>query len=225
MANNFGHSVTVIDGATNATTTIQVGQGPRGIALNPVTNKVYTVNYGSQDVTVIDGATGATTAVQTGKHPWAIAVDTEARQNLCGQRRQRQCDDYPGGNQRRDHSGRGRDSFRCGSESRDKKGYVLSYGNDTMAVIDGTTDSVSKTVILGTHPQAIAIDAQSDQIYVANQRTASVTVIDGKTNLPVAKVDAGTIPYAFGIDPSAHLVYVANFSSNDVTVIRGVATQ
>ncbi len=61
VANNFGHSVTVIDGATNATTTIQVGQGPRGIALNPVTNKIYTVNYGSENVTVIDGATGATT--------------------------------------------------------------------------------------------------------------------------------------------------------------------
>ncbi len=37
-----------------------------------------------------------------------------------------------------------------------KKAYVLSYGNDTMAVIDGATDEVSKTVSLGTHPQAIA---------------------------------------------------------------------
>ena len=59
-------------------------------------------------------------------------------------------------------------------------------------------DTVSKTVHLGTHPQAIAVDAQSDRIYVANQRTASVTVIDGKTNLPVTKVDVGTIPYAIG---------------------------
>jgi YVTN family beta-propeller protein len=188
VANNFGHSVTVIDGAANATTTIQVGQGPRGIALNPVTNKVYTVNYGSQDVTVIDGATGATTSVQIGKHPWAIAVDPR-RTNLRGERRQRQRDHHPGGNQRRNDCGRGRDSFCGGSESREQKAYVLSYGDDTMAVIDGTTNSVSKTVALGTHPQAIAIDEQSDQIYVANQSTASVTVIDGKTNLPVSKVD------------------------------------
>jgi YVTN family beta-propeller protein len=84
---------------------------------------------------------------------------------------------------------------------------------------------VSKTVSLGTHPQAIAIDGQSDQIYVANQRTANVTVIDGKTNSPVMKVDAGTIPFAFAIDPSAHLVYVTNFSSNNVTVIRGPSVQ
>jgi YVTN family beta-propeller protein len=100
-----------------------------------------------------------------------------------------------------------------------------------MTVIDETTDSVSKTVSLGTHPQALAIDEQSDQIYVGNQRTSSVTVIDGRTNLPVVKIDVGTIPYAFGIDAPAHLVYVANFSSNNVTVIqlpagkRGVATR
>jgi YVTN family beta-propeller protein len=77
---------------------------------------------------------------------------------------------------------------------------------------------VTGTIRLGTHPQAIAVDEQSDRIYVANQRTDSVTVFDGKTNLPVAKVDVGTIPYAIGLD--AHVVYVANFSSNNVTVIR-----
>ena len=70
MANNFGHSVTVIDGATNLATTVRVGQGPRAIAVNPVTNKIYTANYGSKDATEIDGATNAATSVPTGKHPW-----------------------------------------------------------------------------------------------------------------------------------------------------------
>ena len=77
---------------------------------------------------------------------------------------------------------------------------------------------MTDTIRLGTHPQAIAIDEQSDRIYVANQRTASVTVFDGKTNIPVTTVDVGTIPYAIGLD--AHVVYVANYSSNNVTVIR-----
>jgi YVTN family beta-propeller protein len=92
-------------------------------------------------------------------------------------------------------------------------------------VIAVPSNPVSKTIPLVTHPQAIAIDEQSDQIYVANQRTASVTVIDGKTNRPVVQVDVGTIPYAFAVDPPAHLVYVANYSSNNLTVIRGVATR
>ena len=47
-------------------------------ALNAVTNKIYTVNYGSEDVTAIDGATGATTSVPAGKHAWAIAQSQKA---------------------------------------------------------------------------------------------------------------------------------------------------
>ena len=230
MANNFGHSVTVIDGATNATTTIQVGQGPRGIALNPVTNKVYTVNYGSQDVTVIDGATGATTAVQAGKHPWAIAVDTKSNKIYAVNEDSASVTIIQGGTNATSTVDAGPIPFAVEVNPTTKKAYVLSYGNDRMAVIDETTDSVSKTLSLGTHPQALAIDeGKRSRSMLLNQRTGSATVIDGKSNVPVVKVDVGVIPYAFGIDPAAHTVYVANFSSNNVTVIllpagkRGVA--
>ena len=54
--------MTVIDGATNATTTVTAGSAtPWAVAVNPVTNKIYVANYGSNNVTVIDGATNATT--------------------------------------------------------------------------------------------------------------------------------------------------------------------
>ena len=36
------------------------------VAVNPVTNKIYVANYGSNNVTVIDGATNATTTVSRG---------------------------------------------------------------------------------------------------------------------------------------------------------------
>ncbi len=44
VANEFGNTVTVIDGATNNTTTVSVGQDPYAVAVNPVTNKIYVVN-------------------------------------------------------------------------------------------------------------------------------------------------------------------------------------
>ena len=37
--------VTVIDGATNSTTTVAAGYGPSAIAVNPVTNQIYVANY------------------------------------------------------------------------------------------------------------------------------------------------------------------------------------
>jgi YVTN family beta-propeller protein len=56
-ANNPG-SVSVIDGATNTTTTLTDPKaiGPISVAANSVTNKIYVANYGSNNVTVIDGA-------------------------------------------------------------------------------------------------------------------------------------------------------------------------
>lgn len=43
-------TVTVIDGATNTTTTVNVGPTPSGVAVNPVTNKIYVA---SGNVTVL----------------------------------------------------------------------------------------------------------------------------------------------------------------------------
>jgi DNA-binding beta-propeller fold protein YncE len=43
----------VIDGATNATTTVAVGQQPDAIAVNATTNKIYVANSEDNTVTVI----------------------------------------------------------------------------------------------------------------------------------------------------------------------------
>ena len=59
----------MIDGATNATTTVAAGTNPYAVAVNPVTNKIYVANDGSNNVTVIDGATNATTTVTAGTQP------------------------------------------------------------------------------------------------------------------------------------------------------------
>ena len=65
--------MTVIDGATNGTTTVSRRDSiPCAVAVNPVTNKIYVANYSSNNVTVIDGATNGTTTVAAGTHsvPW-----------------------------------------------------------------------------------------------------------------------------------------------------------
>jgi YVTN family beta-propeller protein len=76
VANQLGNSVTVIDGATNATIPVTVGTNPCAVAVNPVTNNVYVANLGSGNVTVIDGATNTVTAtVIVGTNPCALAVN------------------------------------------------------------------------------------------------------------------------------------------------------
>jgi DNA-binding beta-propeller fold protein YncE len=45
--------VTVIDGATNNTTTVAVGSYPQAVAVNSVTNQIYVANEDSNSVTVL----------------------------------------------------------------------------------------------------------------------------------------------------------------------------
>ena len=75
--------MTVIDGATNNTTTVAVGTLealPHAVAVNPVTNQIYVANNSSNNVTVIDGATNNTTTVAVGTDTYAVAVNPTTNQ-------------------------------------------------------------------------------------------------------------------------------------------------
>jgi YVTN family beta-propeller protein len=61
--------------AQNVTATVNVGNDPYAVAVNPVTNKIYVANQSSNTVTVIDGATNSTTTVNAGNAPFAVAVN------------------------------------------------------------------------------------------------------------------------------------------------------
>src|SRR5262249_49866169 len=99
-----------------------------------------------------------------------------------------------------------------------------TYTGSTMVVIDGRTGMVSATLALATHPSAIAVNAKTNQIFIANQNAASVLVVDGASNTIAGTVKAGTIPYAMSVDTAANQVYVANFAGEGVTVIPTSAT-
>src|SRR5205085_52544 len=68
-------TVAVIDGATNAVSTLSASAYPRAIAVNPVTNKIYILNQGNFSVTVIDGATNTGPTIQVQNNPVAVLVN------------------------------------------------------------------------------------------------------------------------------------------------------
>ena len=69
-------TVTVIDGATLNTTTVNVDPAPYQAAVNTVTNQIYVANSGGNTVTVIDGATNQTSSVTVGNGPQGFAVNS-----------------------------------------------------------------------------------------------------------------------------------------------------
>ncbi|MCA2998606.1 MAG: choice-of-anchor D domain-containing protein [Rhodocyclaceae bacterium] len=79
----------------------------------------------------------------------------------------------------------------------------------------------AQTIAVGPLPSAIAVNPETNKIYVANYGSNNVTVIDGATNT-TANVTVGTNPSAIAVNPETNKIYVANYSSNSVTVIDGV---
>ena len=72
-----------------------------------------------------------------------------------------------------------------------------------------------------SHPIAIAVDAVTGTVYVANSASDNVTVINGATNQILATIDADLNPIAIDLNPSTNMIYVANSGRNNVTVISG----
>src|SRR3989304_1762684 len=69
----------------------------------------------------------------------------------------------------------------------------------------------------------IAVDPQTNKVYVTNFKSTTVTVIDGTTNTPLSVINVGRTPYGLGINTDTKLLYVA-LEYNDTLVIVNTTT-
>jgi hypothetical protein len=104
----------------------------------------------------------------------------------------------------------------------------VNNGSNNVTVIDGATNNTTN-VAVGSDPTALAVNPNTNQIYVADSYSAvvngqpqpsAVTVIDGATN-NTTTVTVGINPFAVAVNLNTNQIYVPNFSSNNVTVIDG----
>ena len=85
--------------------------------------------------------------------------------------------------------------------------YVSNQLDDTVAVIDGVTNTVAATVKVGHYPNGIAVNSKTNTIYVANLKSGSLSVIHGNT-LKTSTVWLGPDPAKVAVNPSTDRVYV-----------------
>jgi DNA-binding beta-propeller fold protein YncE len=194
-------TVTVIDGTTLATNTVTVGSNPYGVAVNPITNKIYVANICGNDVTcssssgtvtVIDGVSLTTTTVSVGANPYVPVVNSVTNKiyvpNACG------------------------NDPTCASP----------YSSGTVTVIDGATNNPT-SVTVGILPDALDVNTVTNQIYVANEcgddpncaSTATMTVIDGASLATTDVAIGGYYPYAIAVNSVTNKIYVPSLCSGD----------
>ena len=67
----------------------------------------------------------------------------------------------------------------------------------------------------------MAVNPNTNRIYVTNDSSDNVSVIDGASNTVVATVAVGSYPHGVAVNPNTNRIYVANSVSNNVSVIDG----
>jgi YVTN family beta-propeller protein len=198
ITNQSSNTVTLLDGATNNTTTVNVGVAPNAVAVDSVTNKIYVANNCGNDVrcgslgtvTIIDGATNNTTTVNAGAYPNAVAVDSVTNKI------------YVANN--------------CGND-------VNCNNPGTVTVIDGLTNNTTP-VNVGNFPYDVEINSVTNKIYVANncgndntcESAGTITVIDGLTNNPLT-INVGFFPNFAVVDSVTNQIYGVNQCGSDPT--------
>jgi YVTN family beta-propeller protein len=173
-------NVTVIDGATNSIITVTDpnalalgGTDSRGfaVAVDSTTNKIYVVNEGSHNVTVIDGANNSTVTVADLNALAPVAVVVDSATNTI-------------------YVANGGCLFLSGCSNPGSVTVINGVTNSAMTVIDPSANT----------PNAVAINAMTNKIYVTNLGSNNVTLIDGSTkpsdfiiSVTVAGSGAGTV--------------------------------
>jgi len=196
-------SVTVIDGATNKTTTVPVDSEPGALAINEQTNKIYVANAGSNDVTVIDGKTNKPTNVELQKdgaeQPNLVLGPQDVRVNPVTDT-----------------------IYVTGSQNNTIAVIDGKTNNFTILLTEGG----SPTAPSGLTPTGMAVDTTRNKVYTANLTSNDVTVMDGTTNAmsPVPLVDVQD-PYTVAVNAITNKIYVANLTSKSVTVIDGATNK
>ena len=190
---NCGSSgtMTVIDGATNHTSSVNVEYGPGVVLQNTLTNKIYVMNSCGNSsscfnqgttapgtLTVVDGSTLQTQSVTLGNGTGAIAVNPVANQI-----------------------------------------YASNGVDNTATFIDGATLGTS-TVSVGTSPADVEVNPVTNKIYVANNGSNTETVIDGVTHATTT-VNVGSGPGSAAVNPVTNRVYVSNLNDFTVSVLSG----
>lgn len=212
--------------------TIRVGDGPTGVAIDSADDTVYVANYLSGNVSVIDGLTGVLTddtiPVGVGTRPLNLAVneaddtvyiadDSTLDRLLIANLRTGVLDDSVAV-----ASGSGSVAVNQVDDTVYAAARQFNGSGNTVAIIDGRTQSLLGPVTVGSAPFGVAVNNADDSVYVANSGATTISVIDGITG-SVSTINNSVSPTRVAVNQDDDTVYVTNRSSGTISVINGPA--
>ena len=238
VANDTGPTgtVDVIDISTSRLIkAIPVGDSPVQTVYNPLNGYIYVTISNSKRVDVIDPSTNnVIKSIPVGVHPTGIAYNPNNHyiyvSNSNQFSRSVSVIDSATNTVIKDIPLLG-SPWRITFDSNNGNMYVTLITANMVAVIDGTTNSVIKTIVMpvfppypgsptpGTSVGSIAYNPFNNFVYVSHLNSQYVTGIDDSTNIVTKTIQVGYYPFTIGYHPNNHNMYVTNSVSNTTSVI------
>jgi YVTN family beta-propeller protein len=225
-------------GAQSATETIPVGSNPAGIAVNPVTNRVYVANNASNSVTVIDGVTNAAATLQipSANLPKVVAVNPVTDKIYIGGESDNRVTVIDGATGTTstvsDPNAAGSNPSAIAVNPVTNKIYIANSPQEfgwpgSVTVIDGATNATS-TIALDRSANAIAVNPATNRVYVAAEYYSAMVnfgemfEIDGTANV-ATPISSGSGWDGFAVNSATNRIYAAERPPDDsVESVNGV---
>ncbi|MBV9176136.1 MAG: beta-propeller fold lactonase family protein [Nitrososphaeraceae archaeon] len=202
---------------------VAVDSYPIGVAVNPVTKKVYVTNEFSNTLSVISGLTDSiANTITVGNFPYGVAVNPFNDRVYVTNRGSNTISVIDGPtNTKLSNVVVGNSPVGIGVNPSSNWIYVANINSGTVSVIDGITNKVTDTIPVGKAPYGVAVNPITNKIYVTNIESNTLSVIDGKTNRVYSTITVGKSPVGVSADTRRDVIYVTNHLSNTVSVIDG----
>jgi len=225
--------------------TVAVGLLPQGVAVDERTGHVFVSGEdsgGVGDVSVLDVMSGRLVrTVTVGQAPAPIAVDQRTgRAFVITQNSVSVLDTRSGALVHTTHIGK--DLFALAVDEQTGRVFVANDNNfrvnggvsvldGSVSILDATSGRFLRGVTVGMLPVAVAVDARSGRVFVANKGpvdsnlvplgNGTVSVLDARSGAVLRTVPVGTYPAALAVDERAGRAFVVNASGTSVRVSQG----
>jgi YVTN family beta-propeller protein len=114
-------------------------------------------------------------------------------------------------------------AFGCTSLNAQSIAYVTNFLDNTVSVIDTSTNTVTATIAVGNQPNGIVFSPDHTRAYVTNRGTTgrgTISVIDTASSTVVATLDVPgvVLPIFPGISPDGKTLYLPSEATDSVVV-------
>lgn len=104
-----------------------------------------------------------------------------------------------------------------------KSNVTASSLNDNAAaqLPSTTTDNLLGEIKMGGHPTLVAVNPNTNWVYVIIPDSNTTSVIDGETNVIIKNITISGGLGGISVNPNINTIYVSNYESNTVSIIDG----